>query len=168
MTAREIIEILKLEPLPHEGGHFRQTYLSQDKVPHEALPVGYEKDMSYGTAIYALLTTSDFSAMHILDSDEIYHFYEGDPLELLLLYPDGHGEICVLGTDLSTGMRPQKLAPKGVWQGSRPVSGGPNGYSLVGTTMAPAFEWDNFRLGKREELLKKYPEFANAINARIR
>jgi len=168
MTAEEIIKLLNLEPLPLEGGFFHQTYLCPEKIPHEVLPGRYKKDMPYGTAIYALLTENDFSAMHILDTDEIYHFYGGDPLEMLLLYPDGHGEVFILGDDLGTGMRPQKVVPKDVYQGSHPVKGGKHGYSFIGTTMAPAFEWDDFKLVERDELLEKFPDFADMINVRVR
>ncbi len=168
MTSQEIIELLGLEPLPLEGGHFTQSYVCPENIPVSALPERYEKDMPFSTAIYALLTAEDFSAMHILETDEVYHFYGGDPLEMLLLNPDGSGEIFLLGNDLATGMRPQKVVQKGVWQGSFPIPNGSHGYSFIGTTMAPSFEWDDFALGAIEELCKKYPAFREQIESRVR
>ncbi len=168
MNAREIIATLGLEPLPREGGYFKQTYLSPESIPCSALPERYAKDMPYGTAIYALITATDFSAMHVLDTDEIYHFYAGDALEMLLLYPDETGTVAVLGTDLAAGMHPQILVPRYVWQGSRPISAGSHGYTLIGTTMAPAFDWEHFVLGDRMELIEKYPKFEQWIDVRIR
>ena len=107
MNAQEIIAQLNLTPLPEEGGYFIQTYKSPEKIPHNALPQRYQSDMSLGTAIYVLFTEADFSALHRLNTDEIYHFYLGDPVEMLLLHPDGSGEIFLLGNDLESGMRPQ-------------------------------------------------------------
>lgn len=124
--------------------------------------------MPYSTAIYALLTALDFSAMHVLGTDEVFHYYGGDPLEMLLLYPSGLGEIFLLGPELASCMRPQKLVPYGVWQGSRPVCGNLCGYTFIGTTMAPAFEWDDFVLGNRDELISKYPDYRKLIEARVR
>ena len=168
MNAQELIELLNLAPLPEEGGFFSQTYKSPEKISHHALPQRYHSDMSLGTAIYVLFTESDFSALHKLNSDEIYHFYLGDPVEMLLLHPDGSGEIFLLGNDLEAGMRPQKVVRRGVWQGSRLVPGGTYGFALIGTTMAPGFEWDGFELGDREMLLAEYPGFADEIAARVR
>src|SRR6516164_609417 len=111
MTASEIKQLLQLEPHPREGGSFRQTWVSS--VWCEA-PQG---DRSTGTAIYYLLETSIFSEMHMLSSDEVFHFYLGDPVEMLQLWPDGSGRVVILGTDLAAGMLPQVVVPKNVWQG---------------------------------------------------
>lgn len=137
-----IADLLGLKPLPGEGGLYRQAYAD---------------DAS--TAIYYLLADGDFSAMHLLDGPEIYHFYAGAPLRLLLLRPDGTATESVLGTDLSDGQRPQIAVPGGVWQGSS--SSGR--WTLLGTTMAPPFRWDGFRLGDRAELTRRYPGAAARI-----
>ena len=105
--------------------------------------------------------------MHRLQTDEMYHFYYGDPVELLLLYPDGEGEKFLLGTAFHNGMRPQKLVPRGVWQGSIIQPDGAYGFALIGTSMAPAFDDASFELGNREQLLAKYPDFIEAINGRF-
>jgi hypothetical protein len=166
MSIYRLIELLKLEPLPHEGGYFRSTYKSEETIPRQALPQRYQQDMVFGTAIYYLLTPTDFSAMHRLSSDEIFHFYLGDPVEMLLLHSDGAGEVFVLGNDLLNGMRPQKVVPHGVWQGSRLLPNGQHGFALIGTTMAPGFDWAGFELGRREPLVEQYPAFAPLIAAR--
>jgi uncharacterized protein len=157
ITSQEVVDLLKLEPLPHEGGYFREIYKSVER---------YRGDRAFGTAIYFLLTSSNFSAMHRLDADEIYHFYLGDPVELLLLYPQGRGEVFTLGNDLSQGLQPQKVVPGGIWQGSCLVPGGQYGFALMGTTMTPGFEWTGFELGEREALLKQYPAWVEMIAAR--
>jgi predicted cupin superfamily sugar epimerase len=168
MTVEEVIEMLQLEPLPLEGGFFRQTYKSSETLSSQALPARYQQERVFGTAIYAVLTPADFSAMHRLDTDEIFHFYYGDPLEMLLLQPDGSGELFLLGADLPAGQRPQKVVPRNTWQGTRLASGGQHGFALIGTTMAPGFEWAGFELGERDGLVKQYPAFAHMIAARIR
>jgi predicted cupin superfamily sugar epimerase len=168
LTAQQVIDLLQLEPLPLEGGFFRQTYKSPETIPPQALPARYRQEMVFGTAIYAVLTPNDFSAMHRLDTDEIFHFYYGDPLEMLLLHPDGTGEIFLLGLDLLAGQQPQKVVARNVWQGTRLAPGGAYGFALIGTTMAPGFEWAGFELGEREALIEQYPAFAEMIAARVR
>jgi len=168
LTAEELIRHFGLEPLPGEGGWFRQTYLSVESIPADALPVRYEASKPFGTAIYFLLTAEPdcFSALHKLPTDEIYHFYFGDPGEMLLLHPDGRSERVVLGHDVMRGQRVQFVAPRGVWQGSRLVAGGK--FALMGTTMAPGFTLPDFTLGKRDELVRAYPAEAEMIRALTR
>lgn len=167
ITATSLIDLLNLDPLPEEGGYFRRTYLAKDKVPANTLPSRYQRDMPLVSAIYYLLTTNDFSAMHRLQTDEMYHFYYGDPVELLLLYPDGKGETFLLGTDFMAGMRPQKLVPRDVWQGSVIQPNGKHGFALIGTTMSPAYDDISFELGQQADLIRGYPEFVTEINGRV-
>ena len=162
LTAQEIIRRLNLQPLPVEGGYFRETYRSPESLP---LP-RYSGARNLGSAIYFLLTPDSFSALHRLQTDEVYHFYLGDPAELLLLHPGGRGERVLLGNDLAPGQQPQVVVPRGVWQGSRVVAGG--SYSLLGTTMAPAFDLRDFEAGHRRDLLAAYSEHANLILALTR
>jgi mannose-6-phosphate isomerase-like protein (cupin superfamily) len=98
-----------------------------------------------------------------LQTDEIWHFYGGDPLEVLLLYPDGHGETKVLGPDVLKGQSAQLTVPRGVWQGSHPIGSGPDAYTFFGNTLAPGFEYADFAIGYRDELQKAYPKFAAKI-----
>lgn len=108
---------------------------------------------AFGTAIVALTGGAAFSAMHRLESTEVYHFYAGAPRRLLLLFPDGHAEEPVLGPDYRAGQRPQIVVPAGVWQGSR--SDGP--WSLTGATMAPGYRSEGFTLADVDELIEQYP-----------
>src|SRR5689334_989854 len=99
MTAQQLVELLRLEPHPKEGGYFRETYRSRAAADADHLPPGYAGGRSLGTAIYYLLTPDTFSAMHRLPGDEIFHHYLGDPVEMLLLHEGGRGEIVLLGSD---------------------------------------------------------------------
>ncbi|MGH7254945.1 MAG: cupin domain-containing protein [Nitrospirales bacterium] len=166
MTAEDITRRLNLRPLPIEGGFYAETYRSPDRIPKEALPGRYGGAKSFGTAIYYLLTPETFSALHRLPSDEIYHFYLGDPVEMLQLRPDGSGEMVTLGTDLAAGMRPQVPAPRDVWQGSRLRPGGR--FALLGTTMAPGFDFEDYEGASRDRLLRDCPNFADWIRALAR
>jgi hypothetical protein len=155
LTAEKIREILHLEPHPIEGGYFAETYRSEMKVIQEALGAGYSGERLIGTAIFYLLTPDTFSAMHKLPGDELFHFYLGDPVEMLQLRPDGEGEVVVLGQDIAAGMRLQHNVPGGWWQGSRLAAGGR--FALLGTTMSPGFDYADYVTGKRAALMGQYP-----------
>ena len=161
LTADQIRALLKLEPHPIEGGYFVETYQSALRIPKALLPEDYPSDRAAGTAIYYMLTPETFSALHKLPGDEIFHFYLGDPVETLQLYPDGRGEITVLGQDIARGMRPQHVVRGGVWQGSRLRPGG--SYALLGTTMSPGFDYKDYETGSRETLTKLYPKHSTLI-----
>ena len=161
MNIENLKQLLNLKPLPEEGGFYAETYRSDEKLARAALPTRYTGDRHFGTAIYFLLTPDTFSAMHRLASDEVYHFYLGDPVELLCLGEDGSGEIVTIGTDFERGMRPQFTVPRRTWQGSRLRPGGK--FALLGTTMAPGFEFADFTLGSRAALVDRYPRFREAI-----
>ena len=167
LTAEEVIELLRLEPLPVEGGYYRVTYRADETLDAAMLPERYGGSRAYGGAIYYLLHGDHFSALHRLLTDEVYHFYLGRPVEMLLLYPDGHDELVRLGTDLAAGERVQMVVPRGVWQGSR-LAADSDGFALMGTTMAPAYEQDDFELGDRKELIATYPQRAELIRALTR
>ena len=162
MNAEQIIALLGLTPLDPEGGYFRQTYKSPNMLPGNILPSRYAgNERSTATAIYFLLTRDTRSLLHRLNSDEIYHFYLGDPVQLVTLYPDGHEEIIILGNDIDHGHTLQTVIPQGVWQGSSLVGDGE--YALLGTTVAPGFEIDDFELASREILHNLYPQLLHAI-----
>lgn len=168
-TAQELIAHFGLKPLPVEGGLFTQNYRSAEQIPEQGLPAVYGGvPHPFGTAIYALMTPEPdcFSAMHRLPTDEIYHFYLGDPLEMLLLYPDGSSRVLLLGQDILGGQHVQFVVPAGVWQGSRLLKGGE--YSFFGTTMAPGFAIPDYEGGEREALIRRYPEQADLITALTR
>ena len=161
ITAEQIISLLQLVPHPQEGGYFAETYRCQEKIPASGLPDRYKGARSFSTAIYYLLTPHTFSFMHRLQTDEIFHFYLGDPVEMLLLEPDHSGKVLILGTDLPQGMRPQAIVRRGVWQGSHLLPGGR--FALLGTTVSPGFEGADYEYGQRDLLVGSYPRFRELI-----
>ena len=162
-TAEALIRKLRLEVLPVEGGHFRQTYRTGETVPVAAPGSETPALKPRSTAILYLLSADpdSFSALHALPTDEIYHFYLGDPVELLLLRPDGASEIVTLGHDVLNGQHVQFAVPAGAWQGSRLVPGGE--FALLGTTMAPGYIDGDYIPGEREALAEQYPDKAELI-----
>src|SRR5207237_1405765 len=131
------------------------------KLPAEALPKRYGRDKSAATAIYFLLTPDTFPALHRLPTDEIFHFYLGSPAQMLQLLADGTGRVVELGPEIPSGQTPQVVVPAGVWQGSLLKPGGD--FALLGTTMAPGFDFRDYEAGDREMLLAQYPAFAEFI-----
>ncbi len=154
----------KMERIPQEGAWFAPTYLSEEFVGAGALAARYPGPRRVYNAIYAVQTHDDFSALHRLATDELWHLYDGSPVEIFLLHPDGRGETVVLGRDVLAGERPQFLVPRGVWQGARP-RGGDAACSLIGNSMAPGFDYADFEIGYREELQAQYPAWASQIAA---
>ncbi len=155
MTAEEIKALLKLKPHPVEGGWFRRTYTSPVSV---ALLGGVRP---YGTAIYYLLEAGTFSEMHVLTSDEIFHFYLGDPVEMLQLLPYGDSAHVTLGPDLQAGQHVQLVVPAGVWQGTRLIDDGR--VALLGCTVTPGFDFADYRNANADELIAKWPHEAERI-----
>jgi predicted cupin superfamily sugar epimerase len=160
MTASEIKTLLNLEPHPVEGGSFRRTYTSSGTV---ALPRGV---LPQGTAIYYLLEAGTFSEMHVLDSDEIFHFYLGDPVEMLQLFPGGRSALFTLGPDLQAGQHVQLVVPAGVWQGTRLIGDGT--VALLGCTVTPGFDFADYKNASYAELAEKWPQEAERIQALTR
>jgi len=161
LTAEQVRRLLKLEPLGVEGGLFAEVYRSTQRLPRNALLGCYSGERSLSSAIYYMLTPETFSAIHRLKGDEIYHFYLGDPVEMLKLKPDGSAEALMLGQNIGAGMRLQQVVCGGTWQGSRLAPGGT--FALMGTTMAPGFDAADFELGDREKLSDAYPAYAPLI-----
>lgn len=161
MTAEEIKSLLRLEPLPVEGGLFRETYRSRWQVSGEYLPDGIGGPRSIGTAMYYLITPEAFSALHRLPGTEVFHFYCGDPVTMLQLLPDGTSRTITLGADLLNGQKPQVIVRGQVWQACRLVPGGQ--WALLGTTMSPGFDRADYEHGERESLIAQYPGATAAI-----
>lgn len=153
MKVEEIIKLLKLTPHQAEGGYFKESFRSAEKHGDRAL----------STVIYYLLTPKTFSALHRLKADEAWHFYLGDPVEMLMLRPNGGGEVAIIGPDLAAGQRPQVVVPKAIWQGARLKSGGHHGFALMGTTMAPGFDAADFLIARRAALTADFPAYAQMI-----
>lgn len=156
LTADAIIAALNLRPHPVEGGYFRETYRCPDTLD------GPRGKRSLGTAIYYLLTPNSVSALHRLPTDEIYHFYLGDPIRMLQLEPNGTSRTIEIGSEVLAGRQPQLVVPGGVWQGSHLIDGGR--FALLGATMAPGFDYADYEAGRREALARQFPEWTELIH----
>jgi uncharacterized protein len=147
--ARAVVDLLELSPHP-EGGFFRETFRAKESVR--------ERTRAASTAIYFLLPAGTFSAWHQVTSDEVWHHYDGDPLELHLLHDNGlegeRPEVVRLGRDLARGERPQHVVPAGCLQAARPIG---VRYALCGCTVAPGFDFADFEMPTRDALLVRFP-----------
>jgi predicted cupin superfamily sugar epimerase len=157
MTADEVKKLLGLVPHPREGGFFVRTYEAAEFVE---LP-RYFGARRTGTAIYYLLEPDNFSELHRLQSDEVFHFYAGDAVEMLQL-PEGEpGWTLTIGNDLAGGERPQVVVERRVWQGARLKPDGQ--WALLGCSVSPGFEYADYESGDRAELMGLWPEWAEMI-----
>ena len=147
VSAAEVIELLGLEPLPHEGGMWAPTWRDDN-----------------GSGIYFMMQPGDYSAMHRLSGPELWHYYAGAPAQMLLLHPDGSAEKPMLGDDLTSGARPCIPIPAGVWMGASTAGE----WTLVGATMAPPFEPAMFELGAIDDLKASHPDVGADIAALVR
>lgn len=154
--------VTRYQMLPHpEGGFYKETYRSAERIPQDGLPNRFEGDRHFGTAIYFLLDQGNFSAFHRIKSDEIWHFYAGQALEIFVLQDNGELEIIQLGNQIQTGETFQATVPAGAWFASRPAAN--TSFSLVGCTVAPGFDFADFELAKAEELFELFPQHATLI-----
>lgn len=149
--------ISKLGLFPHpEGGFYKETYRSEDTAP---TPQG---ERSLSTAIYFLLEEGNFSAFHRIKSDEVWHFYDGDPLSVYVIHSNGTLEEIKLGLDLAKGQIPQAVVPANCWFASMVADGG--SFSLVGCTVAPGFDFRDFEMAKRTELATEFPQHLEIVS----
>lgn len=154
--------IEKLELAAHpEGGRFKRVYCSSDTIETGCLPERFYGARPVCTAILYLLEGSDFSALHRLKSDEIWHFYTGSPVLLTSIDPDGILSEHLLGDDPDRGEQFQVVMEKNHWFGARVVD--PDSFALVGCTVAPGFDFEDFELGDRDTLLRLFPQHCAAI-----
>lgn len=168
-TAQTLIQHFEMQRVPQEGIWFSPTYVSEDRIVGSALPPRYAgQARTAGNAIVVVATHADFSAMHRLRTDETWHFYSGSPLELLLLYPDGHGRVVMLGAAVLAGQLRQFTVPQGVWQGAIPRRSMPGAYSFAATQLSPGFDYADFEIGYRDDLVHRYPAFRREIEGRTR
>ena len=158
--ARYWIEKLQLEAHP-EGGYFRQTYKADLVVPKQVLPAGFGGARAASTAIYFLLQGKNFSAFHRLRSDEVWHFYAGEPLAVHVLEPPERYSRILLGRDFEAGHVFQAVVPAGCWFASHVADW--NAFALVGCTVAPGFDFEDFEMGKRKELVRVFPQHRELI-----
>lgn len=160
MTAEEIKHLLKLRAHPMEGGFFRRTYTSE-------ICVELERGRRHaGTTIYYLLEAGTFSEMHKLASDEIFHFYLGDPVEMLQLWPGGKTKTVVLGQNLAAGQHVQLTVPADVWQGTKLIGDGQ--VALLGCSVYPGFDFKDYTRGSYAELSAQWTSETERIRALTR
>ena len=154
MNAKKIISKLQLQPHP-EGGFYKETYRSD-----QSIPIDGEKTRNVSTAIFYLLENKDKSHFHRIQSDELWFFHSGEPLDIVYLQHNQQFSI-LLGNNIENGEVPQALIPAHTWFASRIKNG--TGYSLVSCTVAPGFDFSDFELANREELITEYPHLKTII-----
>lgn len=163
--AAYLVKVLNLQAHP-EGGFYREVYRSEERIPSRALGADFGGDRNFATAIYFLLEKNNFSAFHKIKSDETWHFYEGDTLEVLEIRDNGELKITQVGNKVETGDVFQYTVRANTWFGSRVKKGG--NYSLVGCTVAPGFDFRDFEMASRVELLGEFPGLASVIEEMTR
>ncbi len=161
-NAQQLIETLGLSPHP-EGGFYAETFRAAP-LPFEMPERGQR---SASTAIYFLLRAGEFSALHVVASDEVWHHYAGDPLELHCFDREGAHREVRLGANIANGERPQHVVLQGELQAAG-VAAGSHGFALCGCTVAPGFDFADFRMPSRAELLAKLPAYAELVTALTR
>ena len=153
-NAKGWIAKLNLEPHP-EGGWYRQTYRADLTIPQGALPPQFKGARPASTAIYFLLDSRNFSAFHRLHADELWHFYTGSALVIHTIDPGGRHSEILLGDDLEAGESFQAVVKAGYWLAACVKD--PASFALVGCTMAPGFDFEDFELASRAQLIAQFP-----------
>ncbi|MDO8527201.1 MAG: cupin domain-containing protein [Deltaproteobacteria bacterium] len=155
LSVENLVSLFDLQPHP-EGGYYKETYRAEGTLN---TPRG---NRNHATAIYYLLTEGTQSRLHRLkQQDEIMHFYLGDPLTLVEILPDGKIENTILGQDVLSGQKLQHVIKAGHWFALYPNPG--SRFGLIGCTVSPGFEFDDFEMDKKTELLQKFPHAKDII-----
>jgi len=157
---KDIVEQLNLKPHP-EGGYYKETYRSAGEIQSVNLSDSYSGNRNYCTCIYFLLTSDQFSAFHRIKQDEIWHFYDGATISLHTISPAGDYKHILIGKDLQNGEVPQYIVPGGHWFAAEIED--EDTYALVGCTVSPGFDFDDFELIPKEELISKFPQHQDLI-----
>lgn len=160
-VVQQFIEQFDLQPHP-EGGWYKQTYKSNEIVAASALPERFNGDRVFSTAIYFLLERGNFSAFHRIKSDEGWHFYAGDPLEIFIIHQNGSLDIITMGNDIEKEQQFQYVVPANCWFASRPASG--SQYCFVGCTVSPGFDFADFELANAGKLSMQFPSLKEIIH----
>ena len=157
---KKIIDRLQLQPHP-EGGYFRETYRSTGTIPKEILGKDYTSMRNYSTGIYFLITSESFSAFHKIRQDEMWHFYQGSAMILHMISPEGKYSSVHIGNDLDADEVPQFTVPGGYWFASEVLKKA--SFSLLGCTVAPGFDFEDFEMPSRKELEHLFPQHKEVI-----
>lgn len=155
IDSQQLIEKYRLQPHP-EGGYYLRTYCSEEQISAAHLPDRFVGNRFISTAIYFLLEGKQFSAFHRIKSDELWHFYAGCGLSIYVIHPNGEEELLKLGNDIANGYSFQQVVKAGCWFASKPAD--ENSFSFVGCTVAPGFDFEDFEMGEKEELMKAFPK----------
>lgn len=163
VTAEDVIKRFGLKPLPGEGGFYAESHRDQPLVsPMD----GSSHSPIASTAIYYFVTPDSFSALHRLPKTEIFHFYGGDPVDMVQITEEGKIEHFILGSDFMSGQQVQVVVPKGVWQSTKLINGG--NWALMGTTVAPGFDFQDLEVADQHLMIKRYPGLCGAILSHTR
>ncbi|WP_417799872.1 cupin domain-containing protein [Tenacibaculum sp.] len=160
MTTQQLIKKFDLTEHP-EGGFYKETYRSNGIIKNEHLNSNFVGDRNYSTCIYFLLTSEKFSAFHKINQDEIWHFYKGSTLKLHMISPEGNYSFVLIGNDFANDEFPQFVVPAGYWFAAEVNK--ENSYAFTGCTVAPGFDFNDFVLPKREELILLFPEHKEIV-----
>lgn len=159
-NVNELVNLLDLQPHP-EGGFFKETYRSTGEINQESLDASYNGKRNYSTCIYFLLTSDNFSAFHRIKQDEIWHFYDGSTIKLHVIANNGDYTNYNIGIDIANGEVPQAVVEGGSWFAAEVLT--KDSYSLVGCTVAPGFDFQDFELKSGKELVSLFPQHENLI-----
>ncbi|PWU01404.1 MAG: hypothetical protein C5B52_07395 [Bacteroidetes bacterium] len=160
LNASYFIDYYGLQAHP-EGGYYKENYRSEEMINEECLPIRFRESRCFSTAIYYLLEAGQVSAFHRIKSDELWHFYHGSPLNIYVIFENGEFELIRLGNSPGKGEVFQANVPAGSWFAAQPND--ENGFSLVGCTVAPGFDYDDFEMADSEILLEKFPQHTALI-----
>ena len=160
MTINDIINKFDLSQHP-EGGYFKETYRSSGSIANENLSTEFIGDRNYSTGIYFLLTSDSFSAFHKINQDEMWHFYLGTTLKLHMISPEGKYSYVLIGNDILNNEVPQFVVPAQYWFAAEVMQ--ENSYAFTGCTVAPGFDFKDFVLPKRKELIQLFPKHKEVI-----
>ncbi len=159
-TARYWIEKLQLQKHP-EGGYFKEVYRADEKILKHCLHERYSGERNHSTSIYFLITGEEYSAFHRSKSDETWHFYTGSIITIHTINRNGEYSAVKVGSNPEKGEVFQFTIPHGTWFAASVDE--PDSFALVGCTVSPGFNYDDFELGKREEMLKSFPQHDKVI-----
>ena len=165
LTTQQLIKQYNLQPHP-EGGWYKETYKSKETISATALPERFGSTRAFSTAIYFLLEEENFSAFHRIKSDECWHFYDGDPLDVYVLKSDGSLDIIHLGQDINNDQLFQYVVPANCWFASKPAAG--SKFCFVGCTVAPGFDFADFEMADSASLIKDFPQHQDVIETLCR
>jgi len=160
LTATLLIDHFSMIAHP-EGGYYKETYRSSEEIHEECLPLRFDGERLFSTAILYLLKGLEFSAFHRIKSDEMWHFYEGTALNIYVIDPAGNFELITLGKNFTYGETFQAVVKAGNWFAAQPAD--PEGFCFVGCTVAPGFDFKDLELAGRESMIFEFPQHSAII-----